>query len=175
MRKVVYYLTASLDGYIARPDGSVDWMPEPTAEDFGFAEFLQTIDTVVQGRKTYEQVLTFGEYPYAGKENFVFSTTMKNAKHAEVISVSPREFVKRRRQRKGKDIWLVGGAKLASHFFDENAIDDLVVFVQPVVLGEGISLTKALENDVPLTLASSRCFRGGQVRLDYRVKRKVGA
>ena len=85
MRKIIYYVTASLDGFIARPNGGIDWLPEFEGEDFGYASFFDSIGTVVLGRKTYDQVLSFGDYPYSTKENFVFSKTLKNAEHAEGI------------------------------------------------------------------------------------------
>lgn len=167
--KVIYYLTCSLDGYIARSDGSVDWIPDATGADFGYAEFYATIGTVIQGRRTYEQVLTFGDYPYAGKKNVVFSTTLKHAEHAEVVDAPIGEFVATRREADEKDMWLVGGAQLAGRFFAERAIDELIVFVQPILLGEGIPLTGRLPKDVGMTLRASQTFPTGQVRLDYQV------
>ena len=169
MREIIYYVTASLDGFIARPNGSVDWLPEFEGEDFGYAEFFESIGTVVLGRKTYDQVLSFGDYPYSAKDNFVFSKTLKTTEHAEIVTHPVAEFAEDQKARPGKDIWLVGGGELAAEFFRARVIDTLIVFVQPVLLGEGLSLAGHLGQDIKLELEATKAFDQGLVRLDYRV------
>ena len=172
MRKIIYYVTASLDGFIARPNGSVDWLPEIEGEDFGYAKFFESIGTVVQGRKTYEQDLSFGDYPYSAKENFVFSKTLETAKHAEIVAEPVAKFAKNQKARPGKDIWLVGGGELAAAFFEARVIDRLIVFVQPILLGEGLRVAENLGQDVRLELEATEVFDQGLVRLDYRVSER---
>jgi dihydrofolate reductase len=132
-------------------------------------EFFESIGTVVQGRKTYEQVLSFGDYPYSAKENFVFSKTLKTAEHAEIVTQPVAEFSEEQKVRPGKDIWLVGGGELAAEFFRARVIDTLIVFVQPVLLGDGLTLAGHLGEDVKLELEGTKAFAQGLVRLDYHV------
>jgi len=169
-RKVFYFVTASLDGFIARDEGSIDWLIQAEGdEDFGFSKFQESIDTVVQGRQTYEQVLTFGAYPYADHKNYVFSRKLLSVEHAEVIRHSVPEFMHRMQSEPGKHIWLVGGGNLATSFFEANAIDELIVFVQPILLGRGIPLASQLPTDVRLKLEHSHAFEQGLVELRYQV------
>lgn len=169
MRKVIYYLTASLDGFIARPDGTVDWLLEAEGEDFGFAEFFETIDTVVMGRKTYETALSFGPYPYSSKRSFIFSQSMTQSDHAQIVQTSVTEFVSEQKKQSGKDIWLVGGAEIAKAFFEANAIDQLIVFVQPILLGTGLPIVQSPGRDLKLRLIASQEYPAGLMRLDYQV------
>jgi len=172
VREFVYFVTASLDGFIARPGGEIDWLLQGDKnEDFGFANFMQSIDTVVQGRKTYEQVLTFGDFPYPDHKNYVFSRKLMRAEHAEVVRMSVPEFVHIVRRQPGKDIWIVGGGDLAAAFFHAGAIDRLIVFVQPILLGTGLPLTQHIGCDIRLNLEHSRPHLQGLVELSYRVSR----
>jgi dihydrofolate reductase len=167
MRKIIYYATSSLDGYIARPDGAIDWLIDGGEEDYGYAEFFESVGTVVQGRKTYEQVLTFGDYPYSAKENFVFSRTLKQADHAEVVTMSPADFAAQQKAKPGGSIWLVGGGELVAGFFAAGVVDEMILFVQPILLGEGLSLTSQIGRDIRLTLKATQAYENGFVRLDY--------
>lgn len=171
LRKIIYFVTASLDGFVARADGRIDWLIQPEGnEDFGFAAFLASIDTVVQGRKTYEQVLTFGPYPYADRKNYVFSRKLLQTQHAEVVRQPVPDFVRWLRQQPGRDIWLVGGGELAAAFFQARAVDQVKVFVQPIVLGEGLPLVKDIGHDIRLQLTHTQAYRQGLVQMDYDVR-----
>lgn len=110
MKKIRLFIAASLDGYIARISGEVDWLF--TDQDYGYDDFFTEVDTVLMGRKTYEQVLEFGEYPYIGKRGFVFYQTRhgERDKNVEFIGENLGEFVDNLRQSSGNNIWLVGGA-----------------------------------------------------------------
>lgn len=171
MRRFIYYLTASLDGFIARPDGSVDWLLDDDGDDFGFAEFFDGVDTVVMGRKTYDMALSFGEYPYSTKKGFIFSRSLSGSEHAEVVRGPVETFVAEQRALPGKDVWLVGGGETAKAFLQAGAIDELVVFIQPILLGEGLPLVRHLGRDVKLKLKSSRQFPSGLVQIEYEVVR----
>ncbi|WP_158262415.1 MULTISPECIES: dihydrofolate reductase family protein [Pirellulaceae] len=170
MRKIVYFVTSSLDGFIARPNGSIDWLIQAEgSEDFGFSQFLGSIDTVIQGRRTYEHVLSFGPYPYANQKNFVFSRTLMQCQHAEIVRHPVAQFVRSLRNQPGKDIWLVGGGQLAAAFLEAGAIDELKVFIQPILLGEGIPLATHIGRDTRLTVKHSHAFRQGLVQIDFEV------
>ncbi|MHC2068872.1 dihydrofolate reductase family protein [Bremerella sp. T1] len=172
MRKIVYFVTASLDGYIARPNGAIDWLIQAEGdEDFGFSEFVRSIDTVVQGRKTYEHVLELGPYPYAEQKNFVFSRKMLQCQHAEVVRQPVADFVRWIHTQPGKDVWLVGGGQLAASFLHVGAIDELKVFIQPILLGEGLPLVTHIGRDTRLKVKNSHTFRQGLVQIDYEVLR----
>lgn len=166
-RRIIYFVAASLDGFIARTDGNVDWLFHD--QDYGFTEFFRNVDTVVQGRKTYEQVLTFGDYPYREKQNFVFSRTLSDCEHGEIVNEPVANFAARLRRQSGKDIWLVGGGELVASFLSEGLVDDVIVFVHPVLLGDGLRLSPDLIHDVALKLVETESFNSGLVKLRYTV------
>lgn len=145
MHQLIYYVTASLDGYIARPDGSVDWLLEPDGdEDFGFSEFYDSIDTVLMGRKTYETALSFGDYPYATKRSDIVSRTLTECPHGRIISDLNEETLQELKADSQQNVWLVGGGELAAACFEMQIVNRVIVFVQPILLGEGLPLTAAI-------------------------------
>ncbi|MDW5563168.1 MAG: dihydrofolate reductase family protein [Methanomassiliicoccus sp.] len=168
-RHVVLYLAVSLDGHVARRDGSVDWLPTEGPEDHGYAQFLSTVDTVVMGRTTYEQLLTFGPYPYRGMEGYVF-TSRRRGQDANVrfVSGAVKTFASELRSAPGKDIWLVGGARLAQSFLAAGEVDRVIITVVPRLLGEGIPLF-GRGPERPLRLVSCETFSDGLVQLRYGV------
>jgi dihydrofolate reductase len=166
-RQIVLYIATSLDGFIAGKSGEIDWLF--TDQDYGYAGFLDTIDVVIMGRKTYEQVLTFGEYPYKGIEGYVFSRSRAGAKDENVTFVSahlPR-FVGSLRAKPGKDIWLAGGAEVVHAFMQHNLIDEYVLSIHPIILGSGIPLFKPPALTTKLVFLKSRTFGSGLVQLTY--------
>ncbi len=148
MTKVLVYIASSLDGYIARENGGVDWLPE-TAES-GYDAFYNSIDTVIMGKTTYDQVLTFGEYPYKDKKSFVFTSSAQN-KDENIEFVSDVEkFVKDGFPGAGKNIWLVGGAQIIASFLNQKAVNEIIISVIPVLLGKGMPLFKDIEDEIKL-------------------------
>lgn len=139
MRKVILFIASSLDSYIARPSSDIDWLF--TDQDYGYSEFFATVDTVLMGRKTYKQVLTFGEYPYKEKKTYVFTnnSSLKRYNNAD-IATDVRKFVDNLRQVDGKNIWLIGGSLLIRDFMSKNLVDELILSIHPIILGEGIPL-----------------------------------
>jgi dihydrofolate reductase len=166
-RRIIYFVATSLDGFVARTDGNVDWLFHD--QDYGFTEFFENVETVVQGRKTYEQVLTFGDYPYREKQNFVFSRTLTSCEHGEIVAEPVAEFTARLQKQTGNDIWLVGGGELAASFLSEGLVDDVIVFVHPVLLGNGLRLSPGLTHDVSLKLVETESFDSGLVKLRYAI------
>jgi dihydrofolate reductase len=171
MRRVKLFIATSLDGYIARADGRIDWLFHDA--DYGYAAFYDSIDTVVMGRRTYDDVLGFGPYPYPEKAGYVLSHSRPaaTAEHVTFVSDSPATLVSRLREAEGKDIWLVGGAGLAAAFLDHDLVDEFIVSVHPIVLGSGIPLFPRQGRELALTLAGVTSFDSGLVQLRYERRR----
>ena len=175
-RKVIVHIAASADGYIARPDGDLDWLTSrPAPEGFyGMNAFMKSIDTMLLGRKTYEASLSLGAtFDSKKSRTIVFS---RNAPPADVPSgvefvndaIGP--FMNDLQQQPGKDIWLMGGGELIASFLDERAIDEFVISVVPVFIGDGIPLIARRHRHTPLALQSTERFEDGLVQLHYRVQ-----
>lgn len=160
----------SLDGYIARRDGSVDWLDKfnSSGEDYGYYEFFDSIETVLMGSSTYRQILDFGEFPYKGKNCFVFSSKNKKAKHVEFINADVRQFLQNLKVKENEKIWLVGGANLANQFIKHNLIDEYILFTMPVLLGSGIKLFDKTNQELPLLLKKTETFKSGVIESHYQ-------
>jgi dihydrofolate reductase len=174
MRKIIVYIATSADGYIARPDGDVGWLdrPEPPG-GYGMGSFLRKVDTVLWGRKTYDVGRKLGQVSFPGKTSFVFSRSRgrRLTGPAQLVTGDVAGFAWRLRRAKGKDVWLMGGGELIASFLDAGEVDELIVFVVPVLIGKGIPLIAPRHRDVPLTLLDSRKYADGVVRLHYQVPR----
>lgn len=177
-RRVIVYIATSADGYIARSDGSVDWLNRPrTAGDYGMGKFFRSIDTILWGRKTYDQAVEMaGEGGGFGPKvrNYVFTHRRPEspARGVEFVEEPIRAFAKRLRAEPGKDIWMMGGAGLIASFLDVGEIDEFIIHVIPTFIGEGIPLVQPRHRLVPLKLRSVRRFSDGVVRLRYEVGRQ---
>jgi dihydrofolate reductase len=178
-RKIIVYVATSADGYIARADGSVDWLNRPpTAGDYGMGAFFRTIDTILWGRKTYEPSTGMGGGGGGGSfgpkvKNYVFShhpPASPPPPGVEFVNEPVSAFSKRIRSQAGKDIWIMGGGGLIASFLDAGEIDEFIVHVIPTFIGEGIPLVHPKRRSVELALLSSRRFSDGVVRLHYRVR-----
>ena len=174
MRKVTFMVANSLDNYIARKDGAVDWILGSEEAASALAEFWETVDTVVLGRKTYEPVLESGKpFPtYPGVKNYVLSRTLQESpdKNVEIIRVDVVEFVRKLKTVEGKDIFVMGGGLLARPLFEANLIDEVGVHIHPVLLGSGIPLFHEMGRQIDLELIECRSFKNGCVSVTYRVK-----
>lgn len=170
-RKVIVHIATSADGYIARPDGDLDWLTSRPAPPgfYGMYDFMKSIDTKLLGRKTYEESLRLGATFDSGSRTFVFSR--HPAAHTplgvEFVNDAIGPFVNRLRDQPGKDIWLMGGGDLIASFLDEQAIDEFVVSVVPVFIGDGIPLIARRHRQVPLALRRVQRFDDGLVQLHY--------
>ena len=178
MRKIIVYIATSADGYIARPDGDVDWLDRPrTAGDYGMRSFYRSIDTILWGRKTYELALEFQKQGIRGSEfdanvkNYAFSRRPPRSGTAAVEFVTEPipAFAKRLRATPGKNIWMMGGAGLIASFLDEGEIGEFIIHVIPIFIGEGIPLVQPRHRSIPLKLLGSRSYPDGVVRLHYAV------
>jgi dihydrofolate reductase len=169
------HIATSADGYIARPDGDLEWLTSrPKPEGFyGMTAFMSSIDTKLLGRKTYEASMRMGATFESKSQIVVFS------RHAppddvpsgvEFVNGAIGPFVSSLRERPGKDIWLMGGGELIASFLDERAIDEFIITVVPVFIGDGIPLIARRHRHLLLDLHSVESFEDGVVQLGYRVQ-----
>ena len=172
-RKIVVNIATSADGYVARLDGDLEWLTSRPAPKgfYGMGKFMQSIDAKVLGRKTYEVSVQLGA---KFDRHYVFSRQPPPASvpaGVEFINGAIRTFVKGLRQEKGKNIWLMGGGDIIASFLDEGAIDEFIVSIVPVFIGEGIPLIAPRHRHVPLDLHSVEHFPDGVVQVHYGVRK----
>ncbi len=178
-RKIIVYIATSADGYIARPDGGVEWLNRPRPRgNYSMAGFFNLIDTILWGRKTYDFAVRMGAKDGgAGPKirNYVFShqPQASPSPQVEFVNEPPGAFAQRLRAQPGKNIWMMGGAGIIASFLDAGEVDEFIIHVVPVFIGEGIPLVQPRHRLVPLALLSSRRYPDGIVRLHYRVLPKA--
>ncbi len=163
------FLAASLDGFIARPDGALDWLQpfETSGEDYGFAAFFASVDALVIGRGTYDAVLGFPAWPYRGKRVVVLTHRPPAPRHGETFASGPPAEVLAPLGAAGvRQVYVDGGATVSS-FLAAGLLDDLAVSVIPVVLGDGVRLFQPPLPERKLVLRDARPFPSGLVRLRY--------
>jgi dihydrofolate reductase len=182
-RKIIVYIATSADGYIALPDGDVEWLNSlPHKFDYGMRAFYRSIDTILWGRKTYDWLLAYEKKTGAAKgslfdkkvANYIFSRKPPRTAvpGTEFVSESVKAFARRLRGKPGKHIWMMGGGGLIASFVDEGEIDEFDIHVMPVFIGEGIPLVAPRHRDIPLRLRLARKYPDGVVRLRYEVPKK---
>jgi dihydrofolate reductase len=179
-RKVIVHIATSADGYIARADGDIEWLTSRPAPKgfYGMEAFMKSIDTTVIGRKTYEASLQMGAQFDSRSRAIVFSRHAPPAnapKGVEFVSEAIGPFINRLRAQPGKDVWLMGGGDLIASFLDERAIDEFVISVVPVFIGDGIPLIARRQRHVALDLLSTERFDDGLVQLRYGMKDANGS
>jgi dihydrofolate reductase len=175
--KIFLYIASSLDGYIASPDGSIDWLtstPPSKYGDYGYSELLNTIDTIIMGRKTYEDLINFDmDWPYADFRNYVVTTNpfmIIKSPNTELITGDIAKTIDELRSTSKKNIWLVGGSELLSYFLNHQLIDKITLSIIPIILGDGIPLFSKIQNQSSLQLVDSKSFETGVVNLTYHIK-----
>lgn len=172
-RKCILYIATSIDGFIADESGGIKWLDEfgKGEGDNGYSEFLKKIDIIIMGRKTYDQVLTFGEFPYVGKKCYVYSRTQKPSDtNVEYTDEPVNQLISRLKQQRGKNIWLVGGGDLIESFLKFNLIDILIITLIPVILGKGIPLFKPDHPQIALILKDVKIL-GDFIQYTYERKK----
>jgi len=171
MRLVTYGAACSLDGFIARSDGSVDWLMMTADAQRVMAEYWPRVDTVLMGRKTWDQAVAMGGgSSYPGVSTYVFSRTMTGdpAPGVTLVREDAGAFVRKLKRRKGKDICVMGGGDFARSLFEAGVIDEIGINVHPVLLGSGIPLFLDPGRQVSLRLVACRQMQKGCVMLRYR-------
>ncbi len=174
MSKVILYIATSLDGFIARPNGNLDWLtsvPYPETGDYGYTELMDNIGTIIMGRKTYDEVIGFGtEWSYTGYDTFVV-TTNKNLEikspDTYLLTENLTNFVTGLKQNAKKDIWLVGGGQLVCYFINNGLLDRMIITIIPKLIGEGIPLFASKTIEMNWKLQNVQPFDTGLVNLTY--------
>jgi dihydrofolate reductase len=172
MRASVFCAT-SVDGYIARPDGALDWLPPGGGEEHGYNEFFASVDALVIGRKTFEVVAAFETWPYGSKPVIVLSTTLSKVPAppgavCEVMSGTPNEIARRLVQRGLKHVYIDGGETIQG-FLEAGLIQRVIITRIPVLLGSGIPLFGTLSRDIRLQHVATRAYAGGMVQTEYAI------
>ena len=174
---VVYYVASSLDGYIATPDGGVDWLSRfrVAGEDHGAGKLEASVDALLLGSYTYEFALKLGQWPSPNKPSWVFTRRDLRVLHPSITltSESPREVVESLASRGMRRAWLMGGGKLAASFHEQGLISRCIISVFPVLLGAGIPLFAAHSSQTDaLRLVKAKPFKSGIVQLTYDCGKK---
>jgi len=171
--KIILYIACSLDGYIARKNGSVDWLSELEAdsEDYGYQKFYASVDALCMGCKTYQQIVGFGEWPYPNKPCYVFSHHHLAIRHPGVVIVqeAPEQFVKSFAEKNNYRIWLVGGSDLTKTFLSHGLLHEIIITYIPVLLGDGIPLFQPEIPERNLKFLRSVEYPRGLVQIHYQL------
>lgn len=178
MIKCSVFIATSLDGFISREDGSIDWLNEANnlvtnAEDLGFERFISTVDAIVMGRNTFEQVIGFEQWPYKHIPLIVLSRHLNALPPTAPASVSissenPQQLVKRLAENGCKHIYVDGGQTIHS-FLQDHLINEITITQIPVLIGSGKTLFGALQNDLHLEHIHTSVFHYGFVQSKYRI------
>lgn len=170
--KASVFIATSLDGFIARDNGDLDWLPQGDVEPHGYDEFMASVDALIIGRKTFETVLGFGAWPYGPKQVFVLSTgpvlPAPEGASVEWMSGPAAEIVSRLDRRGVRHAYVDGGVTI-QRFLRAGLIQRLIITRIPVLLGSGIPLFGALERDIPLKHVATRHYPSGLVQSEYEV------
>ncbi|MBE0642798.1 MAG: dihydrofolate reductase [Bacteroidetes bacterium] len=173
--KISVFIATSLDGFIAREDGAIDWLPAPmeSGEDYGYGAFFESVDAIVMGRNTFELVLTFGAWPYGEKPVVVLSSRdlvfpPQVPPSVSQLGGSPESVVRRLSDRGYAYLYIDGGTTIQG-FLREGLVDEIIITRIPVLIGSGIPLFGPLEADIPLRHVETRSFESGIVQSRYGI------
>jgi dihydrofolate reductase len=175
MRKITFGGAISLDNFIARTDGAVDWLMWSDEAGAIMKDYWAKIDTILMGRKTFEVAVASSKgqkNPYGEIKTYVFSRTLKEAEGAEIVAENAVEFVRDLKTQDGKEICLMGGGDFAKTLFEAGLIDEIGFNIHPVLLGSGIPLYYEMPRQIDLELIQSQTFKNGCVYVLYRVRNK---
>ena len=168
---IIYYVAASVDGFIATPDGGIEWLApfETAGEDYGYAAFYDSIEAVLMGSRTYEQILGFDDFPYPDKPVLVFTKRKLNVPWPGIALTGehPRAATRELEHRGIQRAWLVGGGALAGSFREAGLISEYIISVIPAILGAGIPLFGSPGKMETLTLTGSHAYPNGVVQNRY--------
>lgn len=172
MRKTILYIACSLDNFIAGPNDNLDFLDavHKEGEDYGYGEFIKTIDTVIMGRRTYEWVMDkVSEFPHADKKTYIITRQNRPSQgNITFYSGSIEKLIHGLKQEAGLNIFIDGGAQIVNMMLKHQLIDEMIISVIPVILGNGTQLFQRDINTIKLELVSSETFDTGLQQLHYR-------
>ena len=173
-RKLTLYIATSLDGYIAKSDDDISWLPmvEAEGEDYGYYDFIATVDTVILGRRTYDKVLSMDVgIPHADKECYVITHTPRPPEgNITFYTGNLKELVTSLKAKEGGTIFCDGGAQVIAELLKDKLVDEFIISIIPILLGDGIRLFKEGLPEQQLEFVSSKGFKSGLVQLHYKRK-----
>jgi dihydrofolate reductase len=169
-RKLFLYIAMSLDGYIAAPDDDISFLliVEKTGEDYGYSEFIKSVDTVIIGKRTFDKVKSMGYEPHKDKEVYIITRSRRSSDHYKYYSGSLKDLIIRLKKQSGKNIFCDGGAEIVNELLKDNLIDEFIISIIPVMLGDGISLFRNGRSGLAVELINSVKYDTGLVQLHYR-------
>lgn len=169
--KLIYYVAQSLDGYIADKNNGVAWLDkyDSAGEDYGYESFYVEVDSIIMGRKTFDQVLGFGDWPYPSKSSWIVTHKPILKTLPEVFGTDdPPEMIMEIIRKKGfNTTWLVGGGEVANLFLERGLITNYIISLMPELLGDGVSLLGNAQMRSDMKLKSSQIFQNGVIQLHY--------
>lgn len=178
MRKLSLFIATSLDGYIAKPNDDLSFLKlvEKEGEDYGYAEFISNIDTIILGRKTYDYVLKeigSSHYDNGQRDVYVITRTARpGAGRTTFYTGKLTELVQRLKSDSGKNIYCDGGAEIINELLQHDLIDEFIISVIPVLVGKGTRLFKDNRPEQELIFVSAKSFETGLTQLHYKRNRK---
>lgn len=171
-RKVILYIATSLDGYIAKPNDDLGFLSivEQEGQDYGYTDFLKTVDTVIVGRKTYDKVISMGfDFPHADKDAYIITRTSRpNIGSVKFYTDDLKSLVAKLKSENGKNIFCDGGAEIVNELLKSNLIDEFIISVIPILVGNGTKLFKDGRPELKLELVSTKQFDKGLTQLHYK-------
>lgn len=171
-RKVILYIATSLDGYIAKPNDDLSFLSivEQEGEDYGYADFMKSVDTVIQGRKTYDWVMTHAPaFVHSDKNTFIITRTARpSIGKIQFYTDNLKDLILKLKSDPGENIFIDGGAEIVNELLNENLIDEFVISIIPILVGDGIKLFKDGRPEQKLELVSVKQFTKGLAQLHYK-------
>ena len=171
-RKVILYIATSLDGYIAKPNDDLSFLSivEQEGQDYGYADFVKTVDTVIVGRKTYDKVISMGfDFPHADKDAYIITRTPRpTIGSVKFYSGDLKTLVGKLKTESGKNIYCDGGAEIVNELLKDNLIDEFIISVIPILVGNGTKLFKDNRPEQKLELVSVKSFDKGLTQLHFK-------
>ena len=174
-RKLILYISCSLDGFIAKPNDDLGFLSivEKEGEDYGYNEFIEKVDTVIIGRRTYEWVVRQGyEFPYADKEAYIITRQKHgNRGNMKFYNGDLETLIKELKSKKGKTIFCDGGSQIVNQLLYKKLFNEMIISIIPILIGDGIELSKKGIPEHMLQLLSVKNYNSGLVQLHYKMKK----
>ncbi|HEX2969973.1 MAG TPA: dihydrofolate reductase family protein [Bacteroidales bacterium] len=175
-RKVILFIAASSDGYIATQDEDLSFLEivQSEGEDYGYEEFIRNVDTVIMGRKTYDWIMKeVKEYPHPDMDSYIITRTPRHDNgRIKFYTGNLKDLIRHLKlNEQGKNIFIDGGAEIIDVLLKENLIDEFIISIVPILLGDGIRLFKDGRPELRLHLLHSKCYGTGLVQLHYKAIR----